>query len=161
MIVDIDPGRLSSELKADNYFFADSTLPARRLDGKPGGLVWDQNAPNRNRPSISLKNIWHPLLARRTTITLNHISTTYTRSYAEAKARVAAIRRSGHHAVCGPREHSILVAGTLDEEYFLWDPDGSEHSVEKNLAGKLKLRGLFHEYPNEDIEFWEYQYIAT
>lgn len=161
MIVGIDPGRLASELRTANYFFADRNLPAKRLDGRLGGLVWDQNAPNRSRQLLVLENIWHPQLQRRTTITLNYIGTTATRSYVEAKARVAEIQRSGHHAICGPVEHSHLIAGKVDEDYFLWDPDGSEKSVEKNLAGEVRLRDLFRSYADSDIEFWEYECVAA
>lgn len=157
MMVGIDPARLASELSSHNYFFADSSLPATYLAGKSGGLVWDQNAPHRGLKAIKLKNIWHPRRQRRVTIALRYVKTSTSRSYEEGRKLVAAIRDGGRHVICGPKDHSHLVAGTVDGDFFVWDPDDSETSVERNLAGEFTLRELFHECEGEPIEFWEYQ----
>lgn len=156
IILNIDPGRLASELRNEKYFFEDGSLPADYLDGTQRGLVWDQNAPNSRRKAVRLKDFWHSTLKRRVSLTLQYVGKTSTSDYDEGCAHVDAIRARGNHAVCGTWEHSHLVAGESNEGYFVWDPDGSETTVEQNLAGFLTLRKLFDAYPNQKIEFWEY-----
>lgn len=159
MIVGIDPARLASELSSRQFFFADSSLPATYLTGKTGGLVWDRNAPHGGLKSIALENIWHPQLKRRASIKVGFVRKASTTRYEEGRRLTTAIHASGHHVVCGPRTHSHLVAGTVGDEFFVWDPDDSADgtSVEDNLGGKFTLGKLFHEYAEERIEFWAYQ----
>jgi len=53
------------------------------------------------------------------------------------------------------------VTGERDEEYYVWDPDASETAEEHNMTGAITLRKLFEEYPNDEIEFWEYEVVVT
>jgi len=161
MILDVDPARLASELRSEKYFYADASLPARHLDGTVGGLVWDRNAPNRDKKEFSLKNFWHPALKRRVSMTLRYIGMTATSDYDEGCAQVAAIHKRGNHVVCGTDEHSHLVAGKSRKGYYLWDPDGSETTVEQNLTGALTLLKLFEDNSNQKIEFWEYKAVVV
>jgi hypothetical protein len=161
MILDVDPARLASELRNEKYFFADRSLPAKRLDGSHRGLVWDRNAPHSGLRTVCLNDFWHPTFKRRVSLTIRYVDKTSTSNYEEGCAQVAAIRAREHHVICGPQEHSYLVAGETNKGYFVWDPDGSERTVEDNLAGVLTLRGVFDEYPNEEIEFWEYSAIVV
>jgi len=157
MIVGIDPARLASLLSAENYFQSDSDLPAKRIGGKHGGLVWDQNAPNAEMTSIALRQVWHPKLGRRVSIAIGFVQCHATRSLADGERLVAEMHRRGRHVVCGPEAHSHLVAGTAGSDFFVWDPDDTEKSVEENLGGRVTLDRLFAENPTEPIEFWEYQ----
>lgn len=157
MIVGIDPARLASELSSHGYFFADAQLPAKHLTGKTAGLVWDQNAPHIRLNSIVLKDIWHSHLNKRVSIAVRFLKKTSITSYLEGKRWVAAVHTKGQHVICGPEDHSHLVAGTIGEAFFLWDPDDSCRSVEENLEGKITLRRLFDECPSQPIEFWGYQ----
>lgn len=157
MMVGIDPARLASELSSHDFFFADSELPAKYLVGKSGGLVWDRNAPHRGLKSITLRNVWHSRLGRRVTISIRYIKNSSASNYEEGKELVVAIHGQGRHVICGPEEHSHLVAGKIGGDFFVWDPDDSETKVEAILAGKFTLRKLFHVYKGKPIEFWEYQ----
>lgn len=161
MILDVDPARLASELRHEKYFFADGSIPAQRLDGTEGGLVWDQNAPNSVRSAFTLKDFWHPTVKRPVSLTLQFIGITTATEYDDGCKQVAAIRRRRNHAICGTDEHSHLVAGESSEGYYLWDPDGSETTVEQNLTAALTLRKLFEGYPNERIQFWEYKAVVV
>jgi hypothetical protein len=157
MIVGIDPARLASVLSSQPFFFADRLLPAKDLTGKTGGLVWDQNAPHGGRKQIVIKNIWHSRLDRRTSITVTFKGISKAQTYNEGKKLVDAMHARGRHIICGPKEHSHLVAGTIGGEFYVWDPDESERPVEENLSGRVTLRQLFDDYPGQPIEFWEYQ----
>jgi hypothetical protein len=161
MMLDIDPARLASELRTQRFFFADGSLPAKHLDGTQGGLVWDQNAHNGAISAFSLKDFWHLTLKRRVSLMVQFLGIKKTTDYDEGCGQVAAIRGGKNHIICGPDEHSHLIAGETKEGYYLWDPDGSETTVEENLAGVFTLRKLFAAYPNEKIEFWEYRSVVV
>lgn len=157
MIVGIDPARLASLLSSQTYFLEDRNLPAKYLSDTKGGLVWDRNAPEEELPSVVLNDVWHPRLQRRTSIAIDFVQTFSTRSYAEGKRLVAMLRGRGSHIICGPEEHSHLVAGNVGASVYVWDPDDTQRSVEDNLAGCVTLRRLFEENRIEPIEFWEYR----
>jgi hypothetical protein len=157
MIVGIDPARLASLLSSQTYFWEDPDLPAKHLADKTGGLVWDQNAPNQDMPSILIQDIWHPKLQRRTSITINYVGKVSTRSYREGEQIVVAMRDRGNHVIIGPEDHSHLVAGTVGSSFFVWDPDDTEISVESNIEGIFTLRRLFNNHIGRPIEFWEYK----
>jgi hypothetical protein len=69
---------------------------------------------------------------------------------------VTAARQRGRHVVCGPEEHSSLVAGSSKAGFFLWDPDESVVRVERMLKGALTLRKLFAAFAGQPIDFWQY-----
>jgi hypothetical protein len=157
MIIGIDPAYLASVLSQQRFFYADNALKGRRLSGKQGGFVWDQNAPNSNRRSITIHALWHPALHSRVSVTLRYIDCVATRNYKEGIAIVRAIRASSGHIVCGTQEHSHLVSGMRNPDYVLWDPDDTVVDVETNLAGRFTLRQLFRQYEGEAVEFWHYE----
>lgn len=162
MIVGIDPARLASTLSSDKYFFADRSLPAKQVTGKTGGLVWDQNEPHSRQKSIVLKGIWHSRLRRSTSITIRFINKTSTKNYVEAKKLVAALHEKGRHVICGPEDHSLLIAGTIGDDFFVWDPDHANIPVKKILEGRITLRKMFSEfYKDQPIEIWEYERVMT
>jgi hypothetical protein len=161
MVLEIDPARLASMLSRQEFFCADRDLPAKRLSGNSGGLVWDQNAPNHRQRSIVLQDVWHPRLLRRVSITISFVRSRATAKFEVGARMVANAHAQRLHVICGPEAHSHLVAGTLDGDYFVWDPDDTERSVEENLAGGVTLRRLFDENANEPIEFWEYRVQLT
>lgn len=156
MIVGVDPARLASALSLHDFFYADARFPARDLTGRSVGLVWDQNAPHNSRGSFALPHIWHPRLKRRTSVRVRFVGATATRCYKDGRALVAQARGKGRHVICGPEEHAYLVAGTSGNGFYLWDPDESEMRVEQMLEGRLTLQGLFREFADKDIEFWQY-----
>ena len=157
MIVGIDPARMSSLLATRSYFLADSGLPARNLAGKRGGLVWDQNAPNALRTSFLLEEIWHPSLRCRTTVQVSFVSSVTTATYQRGKELISSIRAKGDHVICGPQAHSHLVAGVIGDDFFVWDPDDTQTSVEQNLSGALTLRELYSRCHGKEIELWRYR----
>ncbi|TRZ50474.1 hypothetical protein D4S03_06710 [bacterium] len=146
MIVGVDPARLASAMASMSFFFADSTLPAKYLTGKAGGLVWDQNEPYSKIKKVVLTNFWHSRLGRRTTITIRFEGEITADDYSKGKQIVKATHEKGQHVLCGPQEHSHLVAGSNGEDFFIWDPDDSEISVEENLEGRVTLRRIFDNY---------------
>lgn len=111
--------------------------------------------------SILLEDIWHPKLKRRTSITISYIGKFSTRSYREGEQIVVAMHDRGHHIICGPEEHSHLVAGTVGSSFFVWDPDDTEVHVESNIEGTFTLRRLFSAHRGKQIEFWGYEIDAS
>ncbi|MEA3428399.1 MAG: hypothetical protein U9Q84_04115 [Thermodesulfobacteriota bacterium] len=163
MIIGVDPARLSSELSSYSYhfFFADSELRAQYLIGKKGGLVWDQNEPYKKVPKVVIKNFWHTKLGRRTKITISFKGEIKTKDVTEGKRFIVAARKDGLHVICGPDNHSHLVAGKIDNEFYIWDPDDSEKPVEKYLKGQVRLNHIFENDIDEPIEFWKYRVDFT
>jgi hypothetical protein len=157
MIVGLDPARLASELSTQRYFFADATLRARHVSGKLGGLVWDQNAPHETKRHFKLTEVWHPRFARRVTISLSFVESRCTTHYLTAREIIDAMRRNHLHLVCGTNEHSHLVAGSIGDDYFLWDPDDTAMSIERMLVAKFTLRRFFDANIGETVEFWGYR----
>ena len=157
MIIGVDPARLASELSSEKYFFSDATLRTKFLTGKYGGLVWDQNAPNERLKTIIIDDFWHPKLDRRTRISLIFDSRDITMKVSEGVGIVKAARKDGFHVIVGPREHSHLVAGIVDGEYYIWDPDDTERPLEDFLRGKMRLGHIFDYYKGKAIEFWKYR----
>ena len=157
MIIGVDPARLASALSSEIYFFSDATLRTKFLTGKYGGLVWDQNAPNGRLKTIVIDNFWHPRLKRRARITLSFQRIEIARSVSEGEAIVKDARKDGFHVIAGPREHSHLVAGMVDGEYYIWDPDDTERPLEDYLQGKMRLSDIFDHYKDQRIEFWKYR----
>ena len=158
MIIGVDPARLASELSSHKYFYSDATLRTKYLTGKYGGLVWDQNAPNERLKTIVIDNFWHPKFDRRIKINLSFQGIEKIKNVSEGEGIVKAARKDGFHTIVGPREHSHLVAGVVDNGYYLWDPDDSaERSIEDFLQGKMRLSHIFDYYKGEPIEFWKYR----
>ena len=161
MIIGVDPARLASKLSSESYFFSDATLRTKYLTGKYGGLVWDQNAPNGRLKTIEVDNFWHSKLDRRVKLSLNFVSRDITMKLSDGEGIIEAARKDGFHLIVGPREHSHLVAGMIDGEYYIWDPDDSGRSVEHFLRGDLKLRYVFDNSKGKAIEFWKYRLKLT
>ena len=157
MIVGIDPGRLASALSSQKVFRADRSIRARYLDGRKRGLVWDRNAPCRPGQSISTSPLWHHGRNRMATVGIELIDITATRELQEGNRIVKAARAKKLHVICGSTDHSHLVAGTKDGQYFVWDPDDSERQLAQILKGDIRLGHIFKEYPREAIEFWSYR----
>lgn len=168
MIVGVDPARLSSELSFYSFFFADSELQAQYLIckqdetvNKQGGLVWDQNEPHKKVPKVVITNFWHTKLGRRTKITISFKGEIKTKDVTEGKRFIIAARKNGLHVICGPDNHSHLVAGKIDNEFYIWDPDDLKRPVEEYLEGKVRLNHIFENDPDEPIEFWKYRVDFT
>lgn len=158
MIVGIDPARLASELGSQKYFLPDKSLEAKRLSGKTGGLVWDQNAPHDELKSVVLKGIWHSRLRKKTSIKVRFVKKTSTKNYIDGKNLVTEFHEKGHHVICGTEEHSLLVAGTTGEDFFVWDPDSEDSKIPvKIYEGKFTMLNIFKRYKDKPIEFWSYQ----
>ena len=160
-IIGVDPARLASKLSSESYFFSDATLRTKYLTGKFGGLVWDQNAPNGRLKNIEVDNFWHSKLDRRTKLSLSFQGIEITKNVSEGAGIIKAARKDGFHVVVGPREHSHLVAGMIDDQYFLWDPDDTDRPVEDFLSGKMRLGDIFDYYEGKTIEFWKYRLDLT
>ena len=157
MIIGVDPARLASKLSSENYFFSDTTLRTKYLTGKYGGLVWDQNAPNGRLKNIEVDNFWHSKLDRRVKLSLNFVSRDITMKLSDGEGIIEAARKDGFHLIVGPKEHSHLVAGMIDDEYYIWDPDDTERPLEDFLQGKIRLGDVFKYYKGKAIEFWKYR----
>jgi len=156
---------LASELahpRRPCFFCADRSLQATRLNGDTGGLVWDQNRPDEEHSPLILENIWHSGRSERTTITHFEGIKTAT-DYGEGKVIIETAHSNGQHIICGPTEHSHLVAGMVDGTYYVWDPDDSkEMCVEDNLNGNITVSGIFDDgYGGQEIEFWHYRVEYT
>jgi hypothetical protein len=155
IIAGIDPARMASALATQSYFYADPTLPAITIGGRRGGLVWEGNRPLLGEPGIQLPGLWHPHLNRRENIVIRLVAIETATQHRHGKRIVARARRRNLHVICGTEEHSHLVAGTIDGDYFLWDPDDSVVPVEDNMAGRCRLKSLF--VHGVDVEFWLYE----
>ena len=157
MIIGVDPARLSSTMASMPYFVADRAIPARFLNGRTGGLVWDQNEPHYRIKEVVLDNFWHSKLGRRVNIKIRFLGIIETAEYSKGKQLIKTARKKGQHIICGTQEHSYLVAGNNEGDFFIWDPDDSEIPIEEILNGKLTLCDLFDKHKGEKIEFWKYQ----
>ena len=160
MIINIDPAMLASLLSEANFFAADKTLPAKYLTGKKGLLVWDINEPGLNQ-AIHLHEFWHCALRKRVSISLSLVQLVHSMDYPSGRKVVERALKQHHHVVCGPSEHSHLVAGKKGGDYIIWDPDDSEKNVEDTLKGRFTLNDLYDDYPDEPIEFWIYKLNVT
>ena len=161
MIIGVDPARLASVLSSESYFFSDATLRTKYLTGKYGGLVWDQNAPNRRLKTIVISDFWHSKLDRREKISLSFQGKEITRNVYEGEGIIKTARNDGLAVIAGSKEHSHLVAGIVNNEYYVWDPDDTERPVEDYLQGKIRLGDVFDHYKGEPIEFWKYRLDLT
>jgi hypothetical protein len=161
MIIGIDPARLASELSAQPFFAADKSAPARYVSGKRGRMVWDQNAPHETLKVVTLRRVWHSKLGHRTTIRIRYDGEHIALDHAAALRIVARAHRQGRHLICGPETHAHLVAGRVGRDFYVWDPDDTEHSVEDNLRRKVTLRRMFTAYPDQPIEFCQYRVNFT
>ncbi len=159
IIAGIDPARMASALASTPFFCADSSLPAVTLTGKRGGLVWDGNRPHEADPGIRLPGLWHPHLNRREHVTIRLVRIDAARDHETGKAIVARAVECNLHVICGPEEHSHLVAGRIGTDYFLWDPDDTVVSVEANMRGRCRLKSLFTN--GQEVEFWQYEATFT
>jgi hypothetical protein len=170
MIIGIDPARLSSELSGKKLYFDndDEDYQAERLDGKREYLVWDQNAPQEGKhQTITLNNLWHSQFSRRVAITISFVEGDETRDYKKAHNHINSARKNGLHVICGPETHSYLAAGTIDNDFFLWDPNANsrKNSIEDILKGEITLRRLFKEQIKKNnhkiIQLWNYRVDIT
>jgi hypothetical protein len=163
MIIGIDPARLASELSIlqKPFFQRDPALPAMTLAGQYSGLVWDRNSPDKGK-LLTIPKIWHSKRSSYMKIGIKLRAIKPTHELNDGIKYVMKARSSGHHVICGTTDHSHLVAGSIRKnEYFLWDPDGEEVEIEKNLSGKVTLKQLFDENPGEIVEFWIYEVSFT
>jgi hypothetical protein len=102
--------------------------------------------------------LWHSQLGRRVTITIRFDAEKETRDYKIARNHIISARKNGLHVICGPDTHSCLVAGTINDDFFLWDPDPRPRKspIEDILKGKITLRLLFNKHNRKMIELWNY-----
>src|SRR5579862_1107644 len=155
-ILQIEPARLASLLGERHFFKADRCIRARNIRGEAVSLVWDQNQPNTRRRQVRLRHVWDTVRQRYVTLALRFVAEDFTFDHDDGKRIVAMARRRGEHVICGARDHSHLVAGRTDGDFYLWDPDDTEIPVEDSLGGRLRLSHLFARYIDEPIEFWRY-----
>ncbi|HZZ92999.1 MAG TPA: hypothetical protein VFE23_10575 [Usitatibacter sp.] len=156
MMLGIDPARLASELAPTTFFRAERGNVGRNVAGENAPLVWDQNEPQLYTRRLELRRVWLPQLGCRATLTLRYVGQELTFEHREALAIVRAARRRREHIVTGASDHSHLVAGRADDDFYLWDPDDTEVPVERSLAGRIRLADLFRTYVGQPIEFWRY-----
>ena len=165
MIIGVDPARLASALKEKQFFKLDGDFPARRLNGKVCGLVWDCNAPHEQAPSVSLSQFWHPVFNRRIEINVSFVTKSSVSNHESGCLLVRGIRDRGNHVVFGTSAHSLLVAGVLGDDFYIWNPDTTSEdggtSEEDNVFAKYSLRSFFEKHPNEEVEFWEYKVVVN
>ena len=162
MMAGIDPARLAALLARRRFFTPDRQTLARDMAGRSVFLVWDRNEPATRSSSLSVSDVWDHRLRRRMAVRVQFVEKSVAMRYVEGAALVEDAHRQGLHVICGPDEHSHLVAGrTRAGHFYLWDPDDTEITVEDSLAGRFKLRDLFRIYDDEPIEFWRYRVTRT
>ena len=138
MIVGVDPARLASALSTQSFFYADADFPARMLNGAVRGFVWDGNAPNARIRKLTLAHFWHPHFKQRVTVEVRYMGCKSARWHSTAMRIVKKARRQGLHIVFGPYHHAQLIAGKVERDYLVWDPNDKSRSVEDNLAGDCR-----------------------
>jgi hypothetical protein len=175
MMLGLNPAYLASLLAAQGFFREDRITLARSIEpkgkkhtGKPTFLVWDDNRPYPPGESMSIVRFWHPRRGR-TSCRLTLLEIKRAADVKEANGVIAQARRAGLHVICGYDDHSHLVAGSTDGQYFLWDPVGDEShwhfklTVEANVGGRYLLKRFFDvrgrqkEFKNEEAQFWIYR----
>lgn len=165
MIVGVDPARLASALSKEKFFKKDNDFSAKYLNGEVDGLVWDCNAPHEHSPSMHLSKFWHPFFNRRIEITVSFVTKSSVSNHESGCLLVRGIRDRGNHVVFGTSAHSLLVAGVLGDDFYIWDPDTTSEdggtSEEDNVFAKYSLRSFFKKHPNEEVEFWEYKVVVN
>lgn len=157
MIIGMDPARLASILAKQRYFYANSAIPAVTLAGKRGGIISDGNVPYHKNQRLRLDCFWHSRSASRRSVTIRLIRIVKTHVHTDAKALITHAREKGLHIVCGPEEHSCLVAGRRKRDYYLWDPDAKDTAIEETMRGRYNLKTMFKQNKPQPIEFWLYQ----
>lgn len=153
MAIGIDPAYFASELASyRNFFTCDRTIPAVTLAKKTLGLVWDQNRP-RIGEQLQLNSIWIHNRSRKS-VAVQLVKVISTAERAIACQIVKEAHEAGQHIICGPDDHSALVAGRTDTgEYYLWDPDPEGIDIGGVLEGKITLGSVV----KGQIEFWLYK----
>jgi hypothetical protein len=167
MMIGIDPAHLATRLGEIKFFKEDPRSPATCFNGKRSGLVWDRNRPDKKKERI-IESLWNPTHGH-FSVDLSLSEVKQTSSYKNGAKYVADFRDRNLHVVCGPTDHSHLVAGYTGVDFFVWDPDldwaervGLEphQLLDKNLSGALTLKWLFHYYEGRRIEFWAYRLLT-
>ncbi|WP_434633140.1 hypothetical protein [Vibrio sp. SCSIO 43086] len=151
MMLNVNAAVLSSELSKQYYF-----------EKGGSGFVWDNNKPNEEGISVCV-----PFLVTQNGIVENIKITLVKKArnirVTEAPKFIKEHHAQGQHLICGNSEHSLLVAGEIDGNYFVWNPDTSGNSdekvlINKNLSGEHTIDWLYSNYGvRNQIEFWVYQ----
>lgn len=152
MIIGIDPARLATLLGEQYFFGPDENYESRYLCGETGYFVWDRNAPEIG-DSIILKNIWihgeKEIADVKISIVEEKSGKSGLRKLGSIKKYIEKHHEKGNHIVIGPSEHSLLVAGSVKDSYFLWDPDTARgNSITDSLAGRLTLEKVIKQSNN-------------
>lgn len=161
MMIGINPAYLASKLKCSNYFKLDRSLKSKKLDGTSSFLVWDKNEPSKKNPVVEIKNVYHPVKGV-VDITIRFLEIIKTNDINETNVLIEKNKFKGNHVICGYGDHSRLVAGKDNDNYYLWDPDLSETEIQKNILGEYDLRWFYNlysndgDFSNEVAEYWVY-----
>lgn len=135
MIIGINPAYLASKLGELEFFEKGS-----------GRVVWDRNKPKKSE-YLKISNVFlapHSILD----VVVTFEESKYTDNINKASEHIEKYHSQGKHIICGYSDHSRLVAGTNNGEYFLYDPDldlGSTDLID-NLHGKYTLEWFYEEY---------------
>jgi hypothetical protein len=175
MMVGVDPAYLASVISRleKPFFDVDPGTPALCLTGQYSGLVWDNNGPGKGKP-LDLPKVWirGPEGQRACSVTIQLVSKKFTKDADKGRQFVKEARKKGYHIVCGPDDHSHLVAGTVAStvagttergDYFVWDPNGDDEDwdIKDSLTGKVTFARLFEYYKERMIEFLIYKVHVT
>lgn len=162
MILGLNPAYLSSVLiDKDGYFKEDKAIKSMAINGKKTFLVWDENKPNKDMKEVSLKGVYHPVKGV-TDITIKFKKVEFENDIEKANDLIAKHHTEGKHIICGYSDHSRLIAGVSDGEYFLWDPDVENRKIKEHLDGCYTLDCFYKEYSNdgdykdEKAQYWVY-----
>jgi hypothetical protein len=159
MIIGINPAYMASELVNKQFFKSDRSLEAKKLSGCEGKLVYDQEAPSKPSHKVLLRSIWHPDEGK-VDIKISFIAKEKASNRTDAAEIIKEASDNNQHIICGYDDHSRLVAGIKNRNYFLWDPDLTATELQRNINGEYTIKWFFHEYAkdknykNKSAEFW-------
>lgn len=150
MMLGVNPAHLSSLLGSEGYF---------SIDDK--GLMWDNNHPSNEGDSIVIPEHYNKL-GEFSKASLKLIKTDKCNNNREVIDLIEQYSNSYHHLILGSDSHSLLLAGYVNEKYFVWDPnteiESNQHdAIEKCLNGLRTLEWTFSEYGREGLHVWVFE----
>jgi hypothetical protein len=111
---------------------------------------------------MTIPMFWHNHRGRKTQVKVKFIECKDTRDENKGNRIVTKARQQKLDVICGPCNHSLLVAGQVDANFFVWDPNPSDEcgdgkwKIKTILEGKVTLQRMFRKY-SSNIEFWTYK----
>jgi hypothetical protein len=168
MMAGIDHAYFAPKLRENkkHYFLSDKSFKAKRLNSTDvTSFVWDKNSPSSIDSEIKITKAFtssHGFC--NIIIKLKSLSEAYLLD--EAIKKILEARKNNCHIICGPEDHSFLIAGkNKNNEVLVWEPDTSTMShkqVTQMIDSGINLKKMFKNYKiskNNQLQILEHELI--